>query len=912
MQAEEFLILADLLPEGMLMVSAEGEVLAINRAAKRMLSCASPSPVGRNLSELTGMSADELIIRLKPCSRSRTPVRLALQCAQNTNKNTSTSPCEGFLLSPAQDGNSAQIVIRINSSETRSDIFMALNQDIEKQRRVLRKLEDSREQLRLKEENLHITLNSIGDAVMVTDKKGLLVSLNPVAEQLTGWLNDEAKGKSVKTIFPIIDDSTREPIENPVEKVLSTGETVYLSNHTTLISKDGTEYQIADSAAPIRDKNASEIMGMVLVFNDVTEAYRLRELNARNRRDLQAILDNSPAVIYVKDLQGNYLLVNKRFEQLFHLNSHNVVGKSDDELFSEDKAKQFECSDSVVLATGHALENEESVLHDDGLHDYLSNKFPLYDSEENIYAVCSIATDISQRKEVERALTESEKKYSTLFEKSADAILLIEDGKFIDCNLATIEMLGYSSKKEFLMTHPSELSPVLQADGRDSFEKANEMMSIALENGSHRFEWMHKRKNGDDFPVEVLLTPVPIGKKEFLHVVWRDISERKQIEYALQRSQKMEAIGQLAGGVAHDFNNILGIILGNLDLLKMNSEFNDVQQKRIDNISHSTQRAIKLTKQLLTFSRHENETGKATDLNGLLINIQNLLTQSLTPQVEVELQFAEDLWPVKIDSGDFEDMLLNMALNARDAMQGQGRLSIETKNCILDEAYCTLHPDAKPGEYVQLSISDDGEGMSAEIQQRIFEPFFSTKEQGKGTGLGLAMVFGFVRRSGGSIKVYSEYGIGTTFIVFLPRVSNANINMESSQNSDKPPRPTRGNETILVVDDEDALLELVEETLKELGYKVLTASNGLQAMEIIGSGETIDLLFSDVVMPGGMNGFELAEQACVECLELKVLLTSGYTEKAIARNGQARFKANMLSKPYAQVELAMKLREMLD
>ncbi len=907
MQADDFLILADSLPEGMLMVASDGEILAINRAALRKLKTGDASKVmGKNLSDLTGLPRDVVITRLKTCSRSRTPVRLALRCV---NDHDPLPSCEGFLLTPASDGQSARILLRLNLSENRSDIFLSLNREISKQRLLLRKLEESREQLRQKEEKLAITLNSIGDAVMVTDKDGLLISLNPVAEELTGWLNADAVGKSVKTVFPIIDASTREPIENPVEKVIASGETVFLSNHTTLISKNGKEYQIADSAAPIRDNNGGDIQGMVLVFNDVTEKYQLREANAKSQRNLQAILDNGPAIIYVKDLDGCYLLINRQYEVAFKLRNSDVTGKKDDDILPEDIAGFFRKNDAAVIAEGNAIQTEESVFCNGVLRHYISNKFPLFDSEDKIYAVCGILTDITKRKQAEDFLKKSEEKYSTLFNKSADAILLIDDGKFIDCNQAAIDMLRYPDKQTLLDVHPSELSPPIQEDGVESFVKANMMMSLAYETGCHRFEWIHTRHDGEDFPVEVLLTAIPFEGRELLHVVWRDITERRLIERALSRSQKMDAIGQLTGGIAHDFNNILGIILGNLDLLERQAELDEKSRKRIANISASTQRAITLTRQLLIFSRQESESARAVNINKSIADMQTLMTQSLTPEVEIANHFSSDLWLTEIDQGDFGDVFLNMVLNARDAMQGRGKLTIETRNCVLDEQYCSLHPGVTPGDYVQLSISDDGVGIPAELQERIFEPFFTTKEQGKGTGLGMAMVFAFVKRSGGTIKVYSEVGIGTTFIIFLPRSLNTEDENEVVVNEQS--RLPRGSETILVVDDEKELLGLAVETLEGLGYRVLTAEDGLQALDIMSHTPDIALLFSDVVMPGGLNGFELAEQASAMYPEMKVLLTSGFTEKAVARNGQARFKANMLSKPYAQAALAIKLREML-
>ncbi|HHO59516.1 MAG TPA: PAS domain-containing hybrid sensor histidine kinase/response regulator, partial [Thiotrichales bacterium] len=388
-----------------------------------------------------------------------------------------------------------------------------------------------------------------------------------------------------------------------------------------------------------------------------------------------------------------------------------------------------------------------------------------------------------------------------------------------------------------------------------------------------------------------------------------DITDRKQTEHALRRSQKMDAIGQLTGGIAHDFNNILSIILGNLDMLKRQIDGDEKTLKRIDNIAYAAERAASLTSQLLGFSRQKAASTEPTDINKVIHNMENLITQALTPQVEIVHQLADDLWQTDIDAGDFEDALLNIVLNARDAMNGQGKLTIETKNCTLDETYARINPGVIPGDYVQLAISDSGSGIPFEMQDRIFEPFFTTKSMDKGTGLGLAMVFGFVKRAGGNIKVYSESGIGTTFRLYLPRAGEL---PETTQTGTvQPDSLTGGQETILVVDDEQALLELVEETLQQLGYNIITASDGKQALAILNSDQAIDMLFTDVVMPGGINGYELADMASSIRPQLKVLLTSGYTEMAVCRNGQARFNANMLSKPYTQVELSRIIRDIL-
>ena len=389
----------------------------------------------------------------------------------------------------------------------------------------------------------------------------------------------------------------------------------------------------------------------------------------------------------------------------------------------------------------------------------------------------------------------------------------------------------------------------------------------------------------------------------------KEMAGRKQAEDAQRRSQKMDAIGQLTGGIAHDFNNIIAIILGNLEILEDHVTVDDKELRRITTMREAGQRAADLTKQLLSFSRRQVMQKSLTDINQTIAEMGSLIARSLTPEVEVEKQFADNLLLTEIDTGDFKDALLNLCINARDAMAGQGRLTIETHNSILDAAYCDLNTDAKPGQYIQLSISDNGEGISLDQQEHIFEPFYTTKDLGKGTGLGLAMVYGFIKRSGGHIKVYSERGMGTTFRLYLPRAVGEEQLLE--QNCEIEPLP-HGDETILAVDDEAMLLEVTRESLEALGYRVLTASDGLQALKRLDEEPNIDLLFSDVVMPGGINGYELAEQTTTRRPEIKVLLTSGYTEKVMANNGYTRFNKNLLSKPYSRVELAKRVRLILD
>lgn len=388
----------------------------------------------------------------------------------------------------------------------------------------------------------------------------------------------------------------------------------------------------------------------------------------------------------------------------------------------------------------------------------------------------------------------------------------------------------------------------------------------------------------------------------------QDITKEWRTEEALRRSQKMDALGQLTGGIAHDFNNILGIMIGNIDLLRLEGEGNPEVVQRAAALGRAAQRAADITKQLLNFSRRQSEELSIVNVNQEIEQMEDLIRRSLTPQVETHHYLNPDLGLVEIDPGDFQDALLNLVLNARDAMDSSGEFTVETSNAVLDEAYCSLNPEVAAGDYIRIAVSDTGCGMPHELLPKVFDPFFTTKEQGKGTGLGLAMVYGFVNRAGGHIKVYSEPGLGTTFNLYLPRTEK-----ESAVAPEFNPIPgiVHGHGTILVVDDEVELVSLAKEGLEHLGYQVLTANHAAEALGVLAANPTIDLLFTDVVMPGGMNGYELAEEATRTRPELKVLLTSGFTGRALARNGQARFQANLLGKPYTQADMTERIGRLL-
>lgn len=430
-------------------------------------------------------------------------------------------------------------------------------------------------------------------------------------------------------------------------------------------------------------------------------------------------------------------------------------------------------------------------------------------------------------------------------------------------------------------------------------------------------EVRNKAKDGSLYWVAATIAPMMNEEGEITKYISArtDITERKLAEERLRRIQKMEAVGQLSGGIAHDFNNILSIVMGNLELLQRIIADNPKALGRVETALRGIKRGAALTRKLLAFSRKDSRGVSRISANTFIESMNDLIVKSLTVSIKVENRLADDLWPVIIDPGDLEDVILNLALNARDAMPDGGILSIETLNKVFDGDFIKHNPGSKVGEYVMISIGDTGVGMTPEVVEKAFDPFFSTKDESRGTGLGLSMVYGFVQRSGGYIKIYSEPGRGTTLRIYLPR---AEKEMEESEVAGpRRQEPQQGSETILIVDDEQALSEVAASHLESLGYSTVTANNGKQALEIIQEHPDIDLIFSDVVMPGGVDGYQLATEALKEYPSLKVLLTSGFTKKQknivncdtlIIDN----LKSAMLSKPYTRAELAMSIRRTLD
>jgi len=508
------------------------------------------------------------------------------------------------------------------------------------------------------------------------------------------------------------------------------------------------------------------------------------------------------------------------------------------------------------------------------------------------------------------SLQDSERRFRTLIDYAGDAIFLIDiSGRLIDVNEQACKNLGYS-REELLALDIVDIDPLARETGR------HKKLWAGMEpNRPVTVTSLNRRKDGSTYPVEIRVVLIPLHGARYVLGFARDISDRQQAEEERQKlqeqlaqAQKLESLGRLAGGVAHDFNNMLAVILGYSEILMEEYAATDAARERIAEIKNAAQRSADLTRQLLGFARKQTVTPKILDLNDTVSSMHRMLCRLIGENIVLSWQPGFGLWSLKIDPAQVDQILANLCVNAGDAIGGVGRIVIETGNVVIEPDYCDQHPGFLPGEYVKLSVSDNGCGIEPEIQSLIFEPFFTTKGLGKGTGLGLATVYGIVRQNDGFINVCSEPGTGTTFNVYLPR--HADQDGPTAVIS-TPVEIRQGSETILLVEDEPAVLALTRRLLEKLGYRVLPASSPGEALRLAEEyGGDIHLLMTDVIMPE-MNGRELAGRLLALFPDLRRLFMSGYTANIIAHHGVLEDGIHFIQKPFTLGDLAAKLQKVL-
>jgi PAS domain S-box-containing protein len=619
---------------------------------------------------------------------------------------------------------------------------------------------------------------------------------------------------------------------------------------------------------------------------------------------LQTIIESITDPIFVKDREGRFVMINSAAAKLVGKPAAEIIGQDDTYIFSAEIAQQLTEHDRRLMASGQTQVYEENLVLQGTPKLYLSTKGVHRDLQGEIVGLVAVARDITERKQMEETLRRSEEKYRQLFEQDLSGIgFFTPEGKLLDCNPAFARIFDFASIEEARGSNLSDFFP-------DPTVLTACLQQLRQKKVLERSECYLRRRDGK--PLYVIANVIGSfneqGELTGLTAYLSDQTERKQLEEQFYQAQKMEAIGRLAGGVAHDFNNILTIIEGYSQLLLRQLEASNPLREAVEDIQKAGERASALTRQLLAFSRRQVLQPQVLDLNAVISEMSKMLRRLIGEDLELVTVLAPELGRVKADPGQLEQVIMNLVVNARDAMPAGGKLTIETSNVELSEEYAGRHLNVKPGPYVMLAVSDTGMGMDAETISRIFEPFFTTKEQGKGTGLGLATVYGIIKQSGGDIWVYSEVGQGTTFKIYLPLVTEA----AETHNRVNTATPLRGWETILLVEDDEAVRMLVKRVLESYGYQVLVATSISEAIHL---GQEyagpIQLLLTDVVMPE-ISAPLLAERLAVFRPEMKVLYMSGYTDNVIVHRGVLDPGTALLQKPFSPEALARKVREVLD
>jgi PAS domain S-box-containing protein len=623
----------------------------------------------------------------------------------------------------------------------------------------------------------------------------------------------------------------------------------------------------------------------------------------------------SDYAIYMLDVGGHVVSWNAGAERFKGYLESEIIGQHFSRFHtSEDQAAGIP---ALALRTAEAhgrFETEGWRVRKDGSRFWANVVVDaIRDKDGRLLGFAKITRDITERKAAEEGLRQSEQQFRLLVQGVTDyAIYMLDSaGHVTNWNSGAQRIKGYT-KDEVVGTH---FSRFYTEEDRANGLPGKALLTAATD-GRFESEGWRVRKDGTRFFAHVVIDPIHDAAGEFIGYakITRDITEKqiaaatlKRTEQALQQAQKMETIGKLTGGVAHDFNNLLQIISGNLQLLAHDVAGNARAQRRLDSALAGVARGAKLASYLLAFGRRQALDPKVVNIGRFVVAMEDMLQRSLGETIEVETAVSGGLWNTLVDTAQVENALLNLAINARDAMNGVGKLTVEVGNAFLDDAYARAHAEVTAGQYVMLAVTDTGSGMTPEVIAQAFEPFFSTKPEGKGTGLGLSMVYGFVKQSGGHIKIYSELGHGTTVKLYLPRSLDAE-DVAALQNTQV---IVGGTETILVAEDDEQVCETVVEMLRELGYQVLKAKDATGALTILESGINIDLLFTDVVMPGPLRSPDLARKARERLPNIAVLFTSGYTQNAIVHGGRLDTGVELLSKPYTREDLARKVRHVI-
>ena len=751
-------------------------------------------------------------------------------------------------------------------------------------------------------------MEHLPDSIYFKDADSRFLRINRAMAERLG-LGDPAQAAG-RTDFDFFAQDHAEAARRDEEEIIRTGRPVTnLEEQETWPDRPST--WVSTTKMPLRDA-AGRVVGTFGVSRDITERKVTELALARSQASLARIFQVAPVAISLSDLaDGRILDVNEEFVKTLGYSRDDLLGRTSLEIGLWVDPEDRNALRRIAAEHGEAKNRESRLRTKDGLIREVRGNYQATDIGGRAVVLATFI-DITERKEAERALRGSEARFRTAFMTVADAhyIATRDEGRILEVNDHFETVFGY--RREEAVGHTS-LELDLYADPED---RKRMLAELRAKGQVRELEVVARRKGGALIPVRISVSDLTMGEQPLILGVVRDVSEQKRADDALRtleeqfrQAQRLEAVGRLAGGVAHDFNNILTAISGYTELLLEDIRGTDPRRADLEEIRTATQRATALTRQLLAFSRKQVLQPRVLDLNEVVQGLEKMLRRLIGEDVDLAITPAAGLGAVRADPGQIEQVILNLAVNARDAMPEGGRLTIETANVELDSTYAGAHADAVAGPHVLLAVSDTGSGMSPEVQSHIFEPFFTTKELGKGTGLGLATVHGIVAQSGGRIRVYSEPGLGTSFKIFLPRVDRAGVTLEPAPAA---PSAEGGHETVLIAEDDAAVREVVAKALAHRGYTVLRASDGRAALELARThAGGVDLLLTDIVMPG-ITGRELAQTLAVEHPRLRVLYMSGYTDDAVVRRGVLEEGMPFLQKPFTSDALALRVREVLD
>lgn len=737
-------------------------------------------------------------------------------------------------------------------------------------------------------DRLDMTLNSVREAIYTVDRSWRITFLNDQTEKMTGLARSDLLGRNLWEVFPG-----------------GVGTRPYREYHRAMAENQAVNFQhyhevlklwLDISAYPTGE-------GLAIHLRDINEQHVAMEELRLSEARFRAVARATSAVVWEMDLATERIWWDSDSGTVFGYPIEELAPSLEvwrSRIHPADRDRVAASSRAAIAERQSFWREQYRFLHRDGsIIDVEARGYLIRERDGRPVRFVGGLADITDTARIQARLRQQ----AALLDEAQDAIFVLDmDGRVEFWNRGAERLYGRGAAK--VLTRP--IGEILGDEGT----KVDAAFGALGAEGQWQASLTHLDPSGAPVAVEAKWTLVrdERGKPRSILAIHTDVTARRALEEQLRRSQRLETVGHLTGGIAHDFNNLLTVILGNAELMLDEVGATSRMARLATTTRIAAERGAELTGRLLAFARRQPLDPKPVDIDRLLAGMDELLRPALGGQVEIELVRAAGLWPAMVDAHQLENAVLNLCVNARDAMGAGGRLTIETANVHVGQGHVDQRLDLAPGQYVLVAVSDTGGGMSPEIAAKAFDPFFTTKEAGKGTGLGLSMVYGFVKQSGGDVRIYSEVGAGTTVRLYLPRAMSEAVGPAPA--TDEAPLET-GSETILVVEDDALVRHHATGLLAGLGYRVMTADSGEAALELLRGGEAVDLLFTDIVMPGGMNGRDLAGHARALRPDLPVLFTSGYARNAIVHHGRLDPGVHLLVKPYRRQELAAKVRQVL-